>query len=190
LLVFFQNDLGFSEEDSMKRIAVVLVFLMLLFALAAQAQTPPPGPEHKKLGMYVGTWTGENKSEANPFGKGGISKNTRSCAWFTGEYQVVCDVEESGPIGKTKSLEILGYSSEKKQYFLFYITGAGKSGMIPGNVDNSVWTWTWDGVAASKTYHVRLTAKYPSPTERTSKAEYSEDGKNWKLAEEGKMTKK
>ena len=174
----------------MKRIVIASVVMMLLFALAAQAQTPPPGPEHKKLGVWIGTWTGEGKDEATPFGKGGAHKSTSSCAWFDGGYQVVCNGEGSGPMGKTKVLDILGYSVAKKQYFVFFAESTGDSAMIPGKVDGSVWTYESSDTVQGKTYQFRVAFKFASPNEYTFKSEYSEDGKNWKLYSEGKSIKR
>jgi hypothetical protein len=70
----------------MKRIIIASVVMMLLVALAAQAQTTPQpsGPEHKKLGVFVGTWTTELKIEADSPDKGKTYKYTKLCTWFTG----------------------------------------------------------------------------------------------------------
>jgi hypothetical protein len=174
----------------MKRTVIASVVMTLLFALAAQAQTPPPGPEHKKLGLWLGTWTGEGKDEATPFGKAGTSKSTSSCTWFTGEYQVVCNADYSGTNGKGKALYILGYSMTKKQYFVFFNNSDGDSGMIPGKVDGSVWTFENSDTVGGKTYQFRTVFKFASPDQNSSKSEYSEDGKNWKVSAEGKGTKK
>jgi hypothetical protein len=174
----------------MKRIVIASVVMMLLFALAAQAQTPPPGPEHKKLGVWLGNWTGESKDEDSPFGKGGLTKSTSSCTWFSGEYQVVCNGEHSGPAGTTKVLDILGYSVAKKQYFVFFAESTGDSAMIPGKVDGSVWTYETSDTVQGKTYQFRVAFKFASPKEYTFKSEYSEEGKTWKLLGEGKSVKK
>jgi hypothetical protein len=175
----------------MKRIVIVSVVMMLLFALAAQAQTTPPGPEHKKLGVFVGTWTTEAKIEASPFNKGGTSKNTTSCAWYTGEYQVVCDADASGPSGKSKSHMILGYSVERKRYFSFGISSNGGSpDLLLCSFDGSVWTYEGNANRGGKTYQRRYVGKFAPTNEFNYKWEYSEDGKNWKVSSEGKMTKK
>lgn len=174
----------------MKRIIVVSVVMMLLVAIAAQAQTAPT-PEHKKMGVWVGTWTDESKSEDTPFGgKAGTSKGTSSCEWFEGEYQVVCNGESSGPMGKTKSLAILTYSTEKKQYLGFHMASTGEFTYPPIKVDGSVWTWYDSITSAGKTYQFRVAINFTSSREYTVKTEYSEDGKNWKLESEGKGVKK
>jgi hypothetical protein len=176
----------------MKRIIIALVVVIILVAVAAQAQTtpPPPGPEQKKLAVFLGTWTGEGKMEASPFGKAGPVKSTMTCAWFTGEYQLVCDSEDSGPMGKIKAHSIYGYDVEKKQYFDFGIDSSGYAGPGTAKVDGSSWTFEGTATVGGKAYWFRTVVKLPSPKELTYKSEYSEDGKDWKLQGEGKMTKK
>jgi len=174
----------------MKRIIVVSVVMMLLVAIAAQAQTAPT-PEHKKMGVWVGDWTEEGKNEATPYGvMAGTTKGTISCEWFEGEYQVVCNGESSELGGKTKSLFILTYSMEKKQYLGLHMTSSGDFSMPIGKVDGSVWTINDSIAAAGKTYQFRVVFNFASADEYTVRAEYSEDGKNWKLAGEGKGVKK
>ncbi len=176
----------------MQRIAVAVGLAVLLLALAAQAQTtpPPPGPEHKKLGAFVGTWAGEGKMEASPFGKAGALKSTMTCAWFAGEYQLVCDSDDSGPMGKVKGHSIYGYSAEKKHYFSFGIDSTGYGGPGTARVDGSSWTFEATDAIGGKTYHFRTAVKFATANELTYKSEYSEDGKTWKLQGEGKLTKK
>jgi hypothetical protein len=175
----------------MKRIVIASVVMMLLFALAAQAQTPPPGPEHKKLGVWLGTWTGEGKTEATPFSKAGTSKRTLTCSWFTGGYQVVCEGQVTGTTGKSEIRYVHGYSVAKKQYFTFGMSSTGMFDMVPGRVDGSDWTWTWEGSPTSggKPYQFRLVVK-TSPNGNTGRNEYSEDGKSWELISEVKSVKK
>ena len=176
----------------MKHILVAAGLVALFFALAAQAQTtpPPPGPEQKQLGVFVGTWAGEGKMEATPFGKAGTTKGTMTCLWYTGEYQLVCDSEDSGPMGKIKSHSIYGYNVEKKHYFSFGIDSTGFAGPGTAKVDRSSWTFEATDTMAGKTYHFRTVVKLEPPNELAYKSEYSEDGKSWKLAGEGKLTKK
>jgi hypothetical protein len=176
----------------MKRIVTASAVMIVLFALAAQAQTtpPPPGPEHKKLAVFIGTWTGEGKMETTPFGTGGAVKSTMNCGWFTGGYQLVCDSDDSGPMGKIKAHSIYGYDVEKKQYFSFGIDSNGYGGPLTAKVDGSTWTFEATDTMGGKTYWFRTIVKLASPTELTYKSEYSEDGKTWKPEAEGKMIRK
>ncbi len=175
----------------MKRIAVALFVILLFAALNASAQTAPtPGPEQKKLGVFLGSWTGEGKMETTPFGKGGVVKSTMTCSWYSGGFHLICNSEDVGPGGKITGHSIYGYNAEKKQYFTFSIDSAGFDGPGTAKVEGS--TWTFDGTATmgGKTYWFRSAVKLVSPTEITYNGEYSEDGKTWKLQGQGKLTKK
>jgi hypothetical protein len=176
----------------MKRIAMATAVMIAFFALAAQAQTTPsaPGPEAKKLGVFLGTWSGAGKAETTPLGKGGATSGTMTCAWYSGGYQLVCDSDDTGPMGKVKSHSLYGYNTEKKQYYNFGIDSTGFGG--PGNamVEGSTWTFTASDIMGGKTYWFRTVVKLISPNEINYRSEYSEDNKAWKLQAEGKMTKK
>jgi hypothetical protein len=175
----------------MKRVVAASAVMVLLLVLAAQAQTtPPPGPEHKKLGVFVGTWTGDGKSETTPFGKGGATKSAMTCAWYAGGYQLVCDSDDSGPMGKTKAHTIYGYNVDKKQYFSFGIDSTGYGGPGTARVDGSTWMFEGSDTFGAKTYWFRTAVKLASPAELAYKSEYSDDGKTWKAQSEGKMAKK
>ena len=180
------------REVRMKRIVLGFAITLMLFALAAQAQTspPPPGPEQKKLGAFVGTWTGEGKAETTPFGKGGAVKSTMTCRWFTGGYHLVCDSEDSGPMGVIKGLGVYGYNADKKEYVNFGIDSFGFGGPGTAKVDGAAWTFEGSDTMGGKTYWFRTVVKFASPSEITYKSDYSEDGKTWKPQAEGKMTKK
>jgi opacity protein-like surface antigen len=181
-----------EREVCMKRMVAVSVVMIVLLAAAAQAQTtpPPPGPEHKKLGVFLGAWTGDGKAETTPFGKGGATKGTMTCASYAGGYQLVCDSDDSGPTGNIKSHAIYGYNVEKKQYFSFGIDSNGYGGPGTAKVDGSTWTFEGSDTFGGKTYWFRTAVKLVSPTELTYKSEYSDDGKTWKVQAEGKMAKK
>ncbi len=176
----------------MKRNIIVLSLTFVLFALAAQAQTnpPAPGPENKKLEVFVGTWTGDGKAETTPFAKGGPTTGTMTCAMYTGGYHLICDSDDTGPMGKIKSHSIYGYSSEKKQYFNFGIDSSGFGGPGTAKVQGSDWTFEGSDTMGGKTYWFRTLVKLVSPKELTYKSEFSEDAKTWKPMAEGKMTRK
>ncbi len=175
----------------MKRKVLFAVVLLLITAAVALAQKPQtPGPEQKKLGVFVGSWTGEGKLETTPFTKGGVAQSTMTCKWYQGGYHLVCDAEDSGPAGKNFGHSIYGYDTEKKQYFTFGIESSGFAG--PGGVSVNGSTWMFDAKAtmAGKPLWYRTGVNFTSPTGISWKSEYSEDGKSWKLLGEGKMLKK
>jgi len=81
----------------MTRKVLLTLVLSLIAAAAALAQKPPtPSPEQKKLGVFVGSWTGEGKLETTPFLQGGVAQSTMICRWYHGGYHVVCDADAEG----------------------------------------------------------------------------------------------
>ncbi len=175
----------------MKRFVIVFVAGMLFFALTAHAQTTPPtpGPEVKRLGVFVGTWTGEGKLEDSPFGKGGLIKSTMTCAWYTGGFHLVCESVDVGPMGTLKAHSVYGYSVDKKQYFDFGIDSTGFGSMGSAKVDGSNWTFEGADTVGGKNVRFHTVVHLSSLTEMTYKSEFSEDGKIWKAMSEGKLTK-
>src|ERR671936_650243 len=87
--------------------------------LIAGAQAPPapkPGPEHQRLGYFVGKWTGEGEMKPGPMGPGGKMTSSDNCEWFDGHFAVICHSEGKSPMGSFKGIGILSYSPEEKAY--------------------------------------------------------------------------
>jgi hypothetical protein len=180
-----------NEENPMKRIAVVLVFSVLLFAVAAQAQTPAPKPgaEHKRLGFYVGKWTSEGEAKASPFGPAGKTTSTENCEWFPGNFFVVTRSAGTSPSGPTHSIAIMGYNAVEKVYTYDSYSNRGDHSTSRGTVQGGIWTWPWEDKFEGKPVKGRVIVTEVSPTSYTYKAEYSMDGKAWNVLEEGKANK-
>ena len=92
-------------------LALVAVSSAAASAAAAQAAPPQkPGPEHQRLGYFVGRWKAEGQVKPSPMGPGGKVTATDDCEWFEGQFTVICRSEGQGPSGPSKSIGILGYS--------------------------------------------------------------------------------
>jgi hypothetical protein len=173
-------------------------FAVCVFAVAfgagsaAQApQAPKPGPEHKRLGYFVGTWTGEGEMKPGPMGPGGKLASKDVCEWYEGGFAVVCRSEGTSPMGPSKSLGILGYSPEEKVYTY---TGVDNSGMamttVPrGTVQGDTWTYTDESAMGGKNVKSRVTIKEVSPTAYTFKMEMQGADGKWMTTMESKQTK-
>lgn len=181
----------------MSNIAVRLVHLS--FALACisaslAAQTPPaakPGPEHEKLGYFVGKWTSEGEMKPSPFGPGGKMTTTDTCEWFEGKFVVVCRSEGKSPMGPVKGIALMSYSSEEKVYTYY---GADNTGMtmasVPrGTVQGDTWTYTDEQTMGGRKVKSRYTIKAQSPTAYTFTWETQGPDGKWVSVMEGKATK-
>lgn len=160
-------------------------------AAKAPDKAPAPGPEHKKLGFFVGTWTGEGEMKANPLMPAGKYTSTDNCRWFEGGFAVVCHSDGKGPMGSMKGIGIMGYSPEEKIYTYY---GADNTGMTmttvsKGTVQGNTWTYTDEAMMGGKMVKSRYTVTEQSPSSYTFKWEMvGEDGK-WVSVIEGKNSK-
>jgi hypothetical protein len=182
----------------MKRVFALLavsVFGAVAGLQLAAAQAPPqpakPGPEHQKLGYFVGKWTNEGEMKPGPMGPGGKMTSIETCEWFDGRFAVVCRGEGKGPMGPTKSLGILGYSTEEKVYTY---SGVDNSGMtmasVPrGTVQGDTWTYNDEMVMGGQKVKTRVTIKELSPTAYTFKMELQGPDGKWAPMMEAKSTK-
>lgn len=160
-------------------------------ALAAEAGKPKPGPEHQKLGYFVGKWKGQGVMHENPFMPGGKFSSTSHCEWFDGKFAVVCRDSGKGPMGPTRMLGIMSYSAEEKAY-LYYGVENNPMAMatVPkGTVDANVWTYTdeskMNGQLVKSRYVIKIAGKDAYAFEW---AIQGPDGA-WKTLGEGKSTR-
>ena len=172
-------------------LAVCLVLSSSLALAQAPGQKPTPGPEHKKLGYFVGKWTMDADTKPNPFMPGGKMTNQDTCEWFEGGFAVLCRSEGKGPMGPTKSLGIMGYSTEEKVYLYYGLDNSPMAmASVPrGTVQGGTWVYNDDAKMGGKTVKSRYTIKEVSPASYTFKWEtVGEDGA-WQTVMEGKATK-
>jgi len=174
------------------RLAVCLLGLAVAGPARAQApEAPKPGPEHERLGLFVGKWASEGDMKPSPFGPGGKMTGSDRCEWFEGKFAVVCHNEGKGPMGPVKGLGILSYSPEEKA-FTYY--GTDSSGMTmatvaKGTIKGDTWTYTDESKMGGKTINGRYTIKVLSPASYTFKWEMQGEGGQWMTVVEGKSTK-
>lgn len=182
-----KNRIGWSMA------CVALSFVGMQLAAAQTAQAPPkPGPEHKRLGYFVGKWSTEGEMKPSEMGPGGKFSSADSCSWFDGGFAVVCSGEGKSPMGPSKSLGILGYSAEEKVYTY---AGVDNSPMtmttIPrGKVQGDTWTYNDESLMGGKKVKTRVVIKELSPTAYTFTMESQAPDGKWATLMESKSTKK
>jgi Protein of unknown function (DUF1579) len=174
---------------------VALVTSCLLTAAAAQAQEkkmemPKPGPEHKKLGYFVGKWHSEGDMKPSAFGPGGKMTGDDECSWAQGGFFVACHGTGTGPMGKMTSLGMLGYDTAGKVYTYNGFNSMGENEHATGTVEGKTWSYTNESMVNGKMMKGRYTIVEGGPDSYAFKYEGSEDGKTWNAIMEGKVTKK
>jgi hypothetical protein len=161
--------------------------LVCLFGLAVASsaitlaqEAPKPGPEHERLGFWVGDWTDEGEVKENPMMPGGKMTSKNHCEWFEGNFAVVCHSEGKGPMGPTKSIGIIGYSSETKVYTYYAVDNSGMAmTTVPkGKVDGKTWVYDDESTMEGQQVKTRYTMVETSTTSYTFKWEMlGPDGK-------------
>jgi hypothetical protein len=176
----------------MRRVLMAaLVSAVLSGVVLAQAPPPmpKPGPEHKRLTYYVGTWKGEGDAKASAFGPAGKFSFTEHNEWLPGGFFLVSHTEGKGPMGEIKGLAVMGYNTSDKVYTYQAYNSMGMSESAKGAVAGDTWTWTAESKMGGKPMKMKFTIKETSPTAYSFKFESSPDGKTWSTIEEGKATK-
>jgi Protein of unknown function (DUF1579) len=177
----------------MKRFPLIVgVFVMYSGVLIGQKppEMPKPGPEHQKLGTFVGNWTFEGEMKPGPMGPGGKITGTDRIQWLPGNFFVERRFEGKGPMGEMKGVEILAYDSAKKVHTFNVFDSTGSMGSGTLTLSGNTWTATGVGSMGGQTMHDRCTlALGAGGTTLTITCEMSPDGKKWAPSFEGKATK-
>jgi Protein of unknown function (DUF1579) len=164
-------------------------WLLLAAASLAQTETPKPGPEHKKLDAFAGSWTLDGDMKAGPMGPGGKMTETEKCDWMEGGFFLVCHSDFKSSMGDGTGLSVMGYSAEGKAYTYREFNSWGEFNDSKGLVDGDTWTWTSDEKMGEMTMKSRFTMKITSSTSYTFTFEMSQDGTKWTTVMDGKASK-
>ena len=158
---------------------------------AAQPAMPKPGPEHQRLGYYVGKWTTEGEMKPGPMGPGGKMTSTDTCEWFEGRYAVVCHYDGKSPMGLNKGIGIMSYSAEDKVYTYYGTDSMGMTmSTVPrGTVQGDTWTYSDESMMGGKKVKTRVIIKQLSADAYTFKMEMQGPDGKWAPMMESKSTK-
>jgi hypothetical protein len=174
----------------MKNIGMLLAAGMVLTAAAlAQMEMPKPGPEHKKLDVFAGSWTLDGDMKAGPMGPGGKVTESEKCEWMEGAFYLVCHTDFKTTMGNGSGISVLGYSTDDKSYTYREFNSWGEFTDSKGSQDGDTWTWVNDEKMGGMTMKGRFTMKVTSPPSYTFSFEMSQDGTKWTMVMEGKATK-
>jgi hypothetical protein len=166
-----------------------VAWMALGAAALAQMELPKPGPEHKKLDMFAGSWILDGDMKPGPMGQGGKMTETEKCEWMDGGFFIVCHADFKSSMGDGTGLTIMGYSADDKAYTYREFNSWGEFTDSKGSVDGDTWTWTNDEKMGNMTMKGRFTMKVASSTAYNFSFEMSEDGTKWTMVMDGKATK-
>ena len=163
----------------------------LLLASAALAQeAPKPGPEHKKLDVFVGSWMIDGEVKPGSMGPGGKVTEYEKCEWMEGGFYVICHTDFKSAMGNGTGISIMGYSSEDKAYTYREFNSWGEFTDSKGSLDGDTWSWINDEKMGSTPTKGKFTMKITSATSYTFSFELSQDGTKWTTVMDGKAAKK
>jgi len=137
----------------------------LFLAVSARAQTmqaPKPGPEVKKMAVFVGHFTEDGEAKAGVMGPNSPAmkmSGSEDCKWTAGGFAIICT--GSAQIGEMKSSEtaLLYYDPGDKMYHYHDVDSAGDTGDSTGTVDGDTWTWTGKGSMGGQVLYTKYTMK-------------------------------
>jgi Protein of unknown function (DUF1579) len=170
--------------------SLTITCTLFLALTAAAQQMPVPGPEHKKLDIFAGTWTLTGDMKPGAMGPGGTMTENEKCEWMQGNFFLVCHSDYKSSMGDGSGIAVMGYSADNKAYTYREFNSWGEFDDSRGSVDGDTWTWTSDEKMGDKTMKGRFTMKITSPTTYNFSFEMSDDGSKWTSVMDGKATKK
>ena len=148
--------------------AIGIVLSSGLALAQAPAEKAKPGPEHKRLGSFVGKWTADAEIKPNAFMPGGKATSQDTCEWFDGGLAVICRPSGKSPIGPTESIDILG-------------SPMVMASVPRGTVQGGTWVYDDETKMGGKSVKSRYTIKETSPTSYT--LQMGDDGRRRRLAD-------
>lgn len=105
------------------------------------AQPPKPGPEHRRLDVFVGTWDTQGRTKASPSGPPAKIVGTDSYEWLDGGFFLVHRVDVRIGAEQVTGLEIIGYDASSQTYRTHAFDSQGSYGAYQATVHNGVWTF-------------------------------------------------
>jgi hypothetical protein len=137
-----------------------------------------PGPEQKKLGVFLGRWHTTGDVAATSSTPAAKVDSIDTYEWYPGEFFLIHHA--NGRVGDDtiKSLEIMGYDAGNQRYFASFCDSTGGFGIEEVRLDGDTWTWRGSDVMGVKEHRCIAVVSNDGQTVR-ARHEKSDDGKNW-----------
>ena len=158
------------------------------------AQAPAPGPEHRKLEVFVGVWTFDGESRAVPdlgmTDAGKVSyRHVNQMA--NGGFFLETRRTGTGPRGALTELFVYSYNTIAKTYRQDGYDSRGRLRTFTGTVDGLKWSFVGTNTSLDgQVTRERFTLTYSSDMlSATVRSEHSRDGMVWHERLTGTYTK-
>jgi len=165
----------------MQRLVTALALVGTLLPVTLQAQAPPtPGPEHKKLAIWVGDWTYEADVKATPLGPASKVSGKVTVRPALGGFFVEWNGEDKGPAGPGRWHEIDGYDPATKKYMWFTFASDGGLQTVTYTIDGTNLPYAGTQVSGGSRYQIKGTVVFAADfMSNVEKREISLDGQTW-----------
>ncbi|MHC1767250.1 MAG: DUF1579 family protein [Verrucomicrobiia bacterium] len=174
-----------------RRLALITAVGIFTAAVVLANDKPPqPGPEHKKLGIWVGEWTYEFTAQPSPFGPGGKFVGKQTAQPILSGFFVEFNGEEKGPHGTLQWREIDGYDAPNQCYRWNWFGNDGTVFNATYTIDGNTVPFSGTNIIKGKPYPCRGTIIFnPDFSTSVQKMEMNIDGKTWTPFWEGRYVK-
>lgn len=100
-----------------------------------------PGPQHQRLGVFVGKWTTQGRTKATPSAPAAEIVGTDTYEWLEGGFFLVHRVDVRMGAEQVKGLEIIAYDASSETYRTHAFDSQGTYGTYQATVHDGVWTF-------------------------------------------------
>jgi hypothetical protein len=153
-----------------------------------QGSQATPGPEHKKMGVFLGRWHTTGEVAATAETRAAKVDSIDTYEWYPGEFFLLHHADAKVGDAAIKSLEIIGYDADRRCYFAPFFDSTGGFGTEEIRLDGNTWTWRGSNVMGVKEHRCIAVVSSDGKTVR-ARHEKSEDGKHWVLWMDVTLTK-
>lgn len=145
---------------------------------------PPraPGPQHRALEIFVGTWNTEGVVDAGPAGLGSRLAAVDTYEWLPGKFFLLHRVDGRMGEERVQVLEIIGYDAARRTYVTQSFDSHGNVGAYRASLRDGAWTILGDSERFTGAFNEDRTIL-------TGRWERSTDGANWSRWMTIKLTK-
>lgn len=139
------------------------------------SEDPEPGPEHRRLEVFIGKWINEGETITAPGAPAAKIVTSDVYEWIPGRFSVLHTAY--GRIGDLDvgGVEIIAYDPKSGKYTSHFFDSQGHATVDELTYDDGKWIWTGE--------RIRTTSEFSDDgTIQRSLHEQSEDGTEWRLA--------
>jgi hypothetical protein len=139
-----------------------------------------PGPEHKRLEVFLGKWNLEGQQYDGLVGSAAKIAAVETYEWLPGRFFLVHHFDGQVGDGDAACIEIIGYDASSRTYPAHTFYNNGQANEWQGHEHEGIWTFTGDWPMADESMKVRCTIVFSNAGNvRTGKWDYSSDGSKW-----------